>query len=100
MVFGPDGDPIPPKFLKEAFSERQAAMLRMADGTLVDSDRVLAVLDAQQRGRLAKRPSQAWIGSMLGLAGSFEATPQELLDCEPNTSMPPLSDQAAPHPER
>ena len=89
MAFGPDGDPMPPRFLKEAFSGRRAAKLRMSTGALVDSDRVLAVLDAQQRGALAKRKSKAWIESLLGLAGSFEETPEELLQNEPDGEMPP-----------
>ena len=89
MAFGPDGDPMPPRYLKEAFSGRRTAKLRMSTGALVDSDRVLAVLDAQQRGALAKRTSKAWIESMLGLAGSFEETPEDLLQREPDGEMPP-----------
>ncbi|MGI9435679.1 MAG: hypothetical protein ACR2Q4_12770 [Geminicoccaceae bacterium] len=78
-TFGPSGDPVPPQSVKHACAEQPADRLRQADGTHVESERVIAVLDAQQRGTLADRQSDPWIEAMLGAAGGFEDTPQEIL---------------------
>ncbi|MEM9441021.1 MAG: hypothetical protein AAGA73_11290, partial [Pseudomonadota bacterium] len=89
MAFGPEGDPVPPHLLKELCTSRDGCTLRLKEGQDVDSQRALAVFDAQQRGALASRESNRWVASFLGHEGSFEPTPQELLDREPNDELPP-----------
>ena len=91
MAFSPDGDPLPPSLVRQAGADAPEASLRLHEGTLVPSNRVLAVLDAQQQGPLSERPHAAWVEAMLGFSGSYEATPEELLNAEPNTPLPPMA---------
>ena len=90
MAFGPDGDPVPPRLVKETFADDLDASCRYGANREIPRRRALAVLEAQQRGPLAKRRSDPWIESMLGIAGGFEPTPPELLESEPNEPMPSL----------
>lgn len=100
MAFGPDGDPVTPRLVKETFADDLDGSCRYGTGQDIPRRRALAVLDAQQRGPLAKRRSDPWIESMLGLAGGFEPTPPELLESEPNLPMPPLPDASPVDMER
>jgi hypothetical protein len=71
MVFGPDGDPVPPQVFGAAAAEQPDAALRLADGAQVPAERVAAVLDAQIGGRLGgagEDGDEPWIRAMLGLA--------------------------------
>ena len=52
MVFGPDGDPIPPEIFRAAAAEQPDAGIQLRDGLQVAAERVAAVLDAQTRGDL------------------------------------------------
>ena len=72
MAFGPLGDPIPPQLLKDACARQPEATLQLPDGLAVDRKRLIAVLEAQQAGRLAEHPNDAWIKAMLGAEGGFE----------------------------
>ena len=69
MVFGPDGDPVPPQVFGAAAAEQPDAAVRLADGTQVTAERVAAVLDAQIGGRLGagEGGDEAWIRAMLGI---------------------------------
>lgn len=86
MVFGPDGDPIPPEIFRAAAAEQPDAGIRLRDGPRVAAERVAAVLDAQMRGPLASRggADHAWIEAMLGIGPQpAPADAQDLLveDC-------------------
>lgn len=89
MAFGPEGDPVPASLARDVCAEADVKRLRLRNGISVDCQRALAVLEAQQRGKLSKTPSNRWIEAMLGIAGSFEPTPEALLEREPNDAMPP-----------
>src|SRR5687767_3109615 len=52
MVFGPDGDPIPPEIFGIAAAEQPDAGIPLRDGPLVRAERIAVVLDAQMRGHL------------------------------------------------
>jgi hypothetical protein len=78
MAFGPGGDPAPPRLVA---SDHDAALL-LENGGLVDRQRALAVLEAQQKAPLAGVPNDRWIEAMLGLAGEFEPTDPALLERE------------------
>jgi hypothetical protein len=70
MVFGPEGDPVPPLAFGAAAAERPDAGVRLMDGPQVRADRVAAVLDAQVSGRLGSGlgGDEPWIRAMLGIA--------------------------------
>jgi hypothetical protein len=72
MVFGPEGDPIPPGAFVAMAAEQRDVEVALADGTTALAYRVAAVLDAQAKGPLAGRQGhraggEAWIKAMLGL---------------------------------
>jgi hypothetical protein len=70
MVFGPDGDPIPPEIFGVAAAEQPDAGIALRDGPRVRAERIAAVLDAQMRGPLGSAQGgadDAWIEAMLGL---------------------------------
>ena len=69
MVFGPEGDPVPPQVFGAAAAERPDAEVRLVDGPRVRAERVAAVLDAQLSGRLGSGlgGDEPWIRAMLGL---------------------------------
>jgi hypothetical protein len=87
MVFGPDGDPIPPEIFGAVAAEQPNAGIRWRDGHRVVAERVAAVLDAQTRGHLGAgrdKADNAWIEAMLGIGPQPEmAAAQDLLaeDC-------------------
>ena len=70
MVFGPEGDPVPPQAFGAAAAERPDAEVPLGDGPRVRAERVAAVLDAQLSGRLGAGlgGDEPWIRAMLGLA--------------------------------
>lgn len=80
MVFGPEGDPVPPRAFAAAAAADPEARLGLPDGTKVPASRVAAVLDAQVLGRLG-RPERGngWILAMLyeGV-GPKEASEEQL----------------------
>lgn len=86
MVFGPDGDPIPPEIFGAAAAERPHAGIQLRDGPRVPAERVAAVLDAQTGGRLGsgQHGDDAWIAAMLGIGAQPDmAEGEDLLaeDC-------------------
>lgn len=90
MAFGPDGDPVPSVLLAALHEETAGSSFVTEDGQRVDSFRALQVFDAQQKGRLGKRPCDRWIEAMLGVTSAFEETPADLLALEPDGSFPSL----------
>ena len=70
MVFGPEGDPVPPQAFGAAAAERPDAEVRLVGGPRVRAERVAAVLDAQMSGRLGSGlgGDEPWIRAMLGIA--------------------------------
>jgi hypothetical protein len=65
MVFGPDGDPLPPRAFCIAAADRPDAGIRTGTDARVAASRVAAVLEAQSTGRLT--------------AGEGEAGPWEIM---------------------
>lgn len=94
MAFGPDGDPVPPSLLKSTDADHAGDELILESGEWVDRQRVLDVLDAQQKGALCDHPNDKWVEAMLGLAGGFEPTTPERLAEEPDSPTPALPDTA------
>ncbi len=90
MVFGPEGDPIPPLLLKEACVKQPCARIRLPNGFAVDHKRLIDVIDAQQKGKLADQATDRWIKAMLGAEGVFEPTPEAHL-AEEDTEEAPVS---------
>jgi hypothetical protein len=83
MVFGPDGDPVPPRAFVAAAATDPAALLELPDSTPAPAARIAAVLSAQVLGRLG-RPSQGseWILAMLREAGRPEPASEDELRAE------------------
>ncbi len=90
MAFGADGDPVPPALLRTACADDRFVGFELASGESVELQKVLALFDAQRKGRLAERGGDRWVEAMLGLGGAFELTPDELLDGEPDDALPPV----------
>jgi hypothetical protein len=73
MVFGPEGDPIPPAEFARAAAAQPEAQLALPGGRMVPAFRVAAVLEAQARGPLTAAASggesrgDAWLEAMLGI---------------------------------
>jgi hypothetical protein len=70
MVFGPDGDPIPPDIFGIAAAEQPHAGIQLQDGPRVAAERIALVLEAQMRGHLGSGgggADHAWIEAMLGI---------------------------------
>jgi len=82
MAFSPLGDPITPELLRDACARQPRATLRLPNGDAVDHKQLIAVIEAQQAGRLAERPNDGWVEAMLGIKGSFESTSSECLASE------------------
>jgi hypothetical protein len=107
MVFGPEGDPVPPQAFAVAAAAQPAALLELPDGTTAPAARIAAVLRAQVLGRLG-RTSQGdeWILAMLREAGGPEQASEDDLRAEQDASgdvdviaagpLPESDDQAAP----
>jgi hypothetical protein len=87
MVFGPDGDPVPPQAFAAAAAEQPDAGVRLVDGPLVRAERIAAVLDAQMGGELesGEHRGGAWIRAMLGIGPQPEMAGNEDLLAEPCT---------------
>jgi hypothetical protein len=83
MVFGPDGDPVPPRAVAAAAAADPAAVLELPNGTMAPAARIAAVLSAQVLGRLG-RSSQGgqWILAMLREAGRPEPASEDALRAE------------------
>jgi hypothetical protein len=83
MVFGPDGDPVPPEIFGAAATEQPNAAVQWQDGRQVAAARVAAALGAQTRGHLGSGRdgvNDAWIEAMLGIGPQPEmAETQDLL---------------------
>jgi hypothetical protein len=84
MVFGPDGDPIPPESFRAAAAERPQAGIPLRDGSRVAAERIAAVLEAQTGGRLGSGESgaQAWTLAMLGIGAQPEMAEARDLQAE------------------
>jgi hypothetical protein len=84
MVFGPDGDPVPPQIFAAAAAEQPHAEVQLTDGPRVAAERIAAVLDAQIGGRLgsASGGDEPWIHAMLGIGPQPEPAPDEQLAAE------------------
>jgi hypothetical protein len=69
MVFGPDGDPVPPQVFGAVAAEQPHAGVPLADGPPVRAERIAAVLDAQisNRSEAGQDGGEAWIRAMLGI---------------------------------
>jgi hypothetical protein len=68
MVFGPDGDPIPPQVFGAVAAEQPDAGVRLVGGPPVRAERIAAVLAAQMSGQFESGHGggEAWIRAMLG----------------------------------
>jgi hypothetical protein len=84
MVFGPDGDPVPPQVFRAAAAEQPHAAVPLADGPPVRAERIAAVLDAQIGGHSGSGQggSEAWIRAMLGIGPRPEMAPDDDLGAE------------------
>jgi hypothetical protein len=84
MVFGPDGDPVPPQVFGAAAAEQPHAAVPLADGPPVRAERIAAVLDAQIGGQSGSPQggSEAWIKTMLGIGPRPEMAPDDDLRAE------------------
>jgi hypothetical protein len=92
MAFGPDGDPVPPAMLRSASNSGTKGFLELDSGAVVDSQRVLEIFNAQRKGGHADYRSDGWVRAMLGLEGTYEPTPAELLEQEPDDPLPAIPD--------
>lgn len=76
MVFGPEGDPLPPQAVIALAARQPGAGLAFGEEARIPADRIAAVLAAQTRGPLAPGASDAdaasWIEGMLGLGEDLE----------------------------
>lgn len=90
MAFGPEGDPIPPSLVRSICAGDPKGTLQMENGKTADRQRVLDLLDAQQKAPLADTSSDGWIEAMLCLGGAFEPTSARLLEEEAPGVMPSL----------
>lgn len=84
MVFGPDGDPVPPQIFAAAAAEQPDAEVRLADGACVAAERIATVLDAQIGGRLGsvQGGDEPWLYAMLGVGPRPEPAAENDLTAE------------------
>jgi hypothetical protein len=84
MVFGPDGDPVPPQAVAAAAAAQPGAMVGWADGPAIEAERIAAVLEAQKDGRLGSKDDgdDAWIKAMLGIGPQPEMAAEDDLLAE------------------
>jgi hypothetical protein len=83
MVFGPEGDPVPPQAFADAAAVRPEALLSLPDGVAAPASRVAAVLGVQTRGRLDGAGHGAeWILTMLQEQDWPEAESEDTLRAE------------------
>ena len=81
MIFGPDGDPVPPEAFRAAADDQPEALVRLGGDERVSAARIAAVLEAQRAGRLVPGEGEGsgWIAAMLGLGPQpASAIPDEL----------------------
>jgi hypothetical protein len=87
MVFGPDGDPVPPRVFAAVAAADPAALLELPDGTTVPAARIAAVLSTQVLGRLGRfSQGSEWILAMLREAGRPEPASEDELRAEQDAS--------------
>jgi hypothetical protein len=68
MVFGPDGDPVPPRSFAAAAEVQPEAPVALGDGRSAPAGRVARILEAQLGGSLATPDAAGpWLRAMLGL---------------------------------
>ena len=84
MVFGPEGDPVPPQVFGVAAAARPDAGVRLMDGPRVRAERVAAVLDAQMSGHLGSGlgGDEPWIRAMLGIGSQPDVAGTDGLSAE------------------
>ena len=83
MVFGPEGDPVPPHAFAAAAAAHPGTLLALPDGTTAPASRVAAVLGAQALGRLGAADQAAgWILAMLRAGGGLEPVSEDQLRAE------------------
>jgi hypothetical protein len=83
MVFGPDGDPVPPRAFVAAAAADPVALLELPDGTTPPAARIAAVLSTQVLGRLGRfSQGSGWILAMLREAGRPESASEDELRAE------------------
>jgi hypothetical protein len=100
MVFGPDGDPVPPRSFAVAAEARPDAPVALGEGASAPAAQVARVLEAQLGGPLASPDAAGpWLRAMLGLGPlpadaaaaelDDEADPFELTLCGETLSIVP-----------
>lgn len=90
MVFGPDGDPLPPRSFAEAARAQDGVSIPL-EGEPVPVGRVADVLEAQSRGRLTEAEDgsgDAWIRAMLGCGPAPDEASLEELAAEGEHGQP------------
>lgn len=91
MVFGPEGDPVPPQAFADAAGSRPDMRLSLPDGKAVRADRIAAVLGAQALGLLgAAERGDAWILMMLGEGDGPEPVSEDALFAEERDGPEPM----------
>jgi hypothetical protein len=98
MVFGPEGDPVPPQVFADAAASAPEAMVSLANGIAVPACRVATVLKAQTLGRLGAANDGGWIMTMLRAEGKPAMASEEQLAAEHEDEAPP-HEPSAPGPE-
>jgi hypothetical protein len=95
MVFGPEGDPVPPHAFAAAAAAHPGTLLALPDGTTAPASRVAAVLGAQSLGRLGAADQAAgWILAMLRGGGRLEPASEDQLRAEQGAPGAPGSQPA------
>lgn len=90
MVFGPDGDPVPPEIFCAAADDQPEALVRLRDDEQVPAARISTVLEAQTAGRLVPGEGEGsgWIAAMLGLGPQPAPAFPDELEAEERSSLP------------
>jgi hypothetical protein len=93
VVFGPDGDPVPPYAFARAAAARPDVLVGLPDGTTAPASRIAAALGAQILGRLgAANQGADWILTMLRDGGP----PEDASEHAPGTRHDVLTPEALP----
>jgi hypothetical protein len=84
MVFGPEGDPVPPQVFGAAAAAQPHAAVPLAEGPPVPAERIAVVLEAQLTGRSGDgaEGTEAWIRAMLGIGPQPEMVQEDDLLAE------------------
>ncbi|MEM7023510.1 MAG: hypothetical protein AAF637_13100 [Pseudomonadota bacterium] len=94
MVFGPEGDPVPPAAFIELAAEQPEVTLSLADGIGASAARVAAVLEAQTLGRLgAAEHGDRWIQTMLREGEGPEQASDATIETELTDTWPEPSEE-------